>query len=506
MSSKESTMHFCSVTAIQLRNWTLTAEHWDAPTNIHDASTLAAKHNTTHALPSLTSWTAIPGLENASGVGRYATSFHWPPPGGADGARIRFSHVLHAVAVRVNGHRLPPLDCSAPEADVGPHLVAGVNEVVVVVPATMWNYLRSIFSRLVHVGEAPLLGVLARFEGGELPPKTENGLVGTVELRPYLTHYLDYIVLPAQYRSQIHAGKPLTLDLLSTILTYHICAFPYENLDLHYASADPPNIPIDIESIFRKSTGAFGRGGYCMENSIFFNYVLRTLGFDAYLVGAKARPRVNGIPTGDFTGWMHVVNIVTLPSESGSADSTTPAKYMCDVGFGGDMPTVPVPLVTPSPVLHNSIGTQEIRLERGRIPGMRAPESSGQAFWIYQYRNAGDQPWHAAFCFTETEFLERDLEVLNWYTSRDPRCFQTFTLLVVKFLMRGGEEGGKGEVYGKLMLVNDEVKENLGGKTRLVKKCETEEERVQVLKDMFGMTLTRERREAIAGRAAEIKN
>ncbi|KAL1617256.1 hypothetical protein SLS56_011060 [Neofusicoccum ribis] len=351
-----------------------------------------------------------------------------------------------------------------------------------------------------------------------------------------LTRYLDYIVLPAQYRSQIHAGKPLTLDLLSTILTYHICAFPYENLDLHYASADPPNIPIDIESIFRKSTGAYGRGGYCMENSIFFNYVLRTLGFDAYLVGARARPRVNGIPTGDFTGCprhngdtedqkkereseeprlthslsqpsrMHVVNIVTLPTESGSADGTTPAKYMCDVGFGGDMPTVPVPLVAPSPVLHNSIGTQEIRLERGRIPGMRAPESSGQAFWIYQYRNAEDQPWHAAFCFTETEFLERDLEVLNWYTSRDPRCFQTFTLLVVRFLMRGGEEGGKGEVYGKLMLVNDEVKENLGGKTRLVKKCETEEERVQVLKDMFGMTLTKEQREAIAGRAAEIKH
>ncbi|KAL1617257.1 hypothetical protein SLS56_011061 [Neofusicoccum ribis] len=175
------------LSTIQLRNWTLTAEHWDAPPNINDASATAAKHNTTHALPSLTSWTSIPGLENASGVGRYATSFHWPPPGGADGARIRFSHVLHAVTVRVNGHRLPPLDCSAPEADVGPHLVAGVNEVVVVVPTTMWNYLRSIFSRLVHVGEAPLLGVLARFEGGELPPRTENGLVGMVELRPYVS-------------------------------------------------------------------------------------------------------------------------------------------------------------------------------------------------------------------------------------------------------------------------------------------------------------------------------
>lgn len=196
---------------------------------------------------------------------------------------------------------------------------------------------------------------------------------------------------------------------------------------------------------------------------------------------------------------MHVVNIVTLPSGSSFGVQAT-TKFMVDVGFGGDMATVPVPLIALfSPIIHNNIGTQEIRLEHGRIPGMRAP--ADQKVWIYQARNGPDQPWFSAFCFSETEFLEQDLEVLNWHTSRDPRCFQTSTLLVVRFLMGEGEK----KICGKVMMVNDLVKENLGGKTRVVKTCRTEGERVEVLETMFGISLTKEQREGIKGKAVEIK-
>ena len=45
------------------------------------------------------------------------------------------------------------------------------------------------------------------------------------------------------------------------------------------------------------------------------------------------------------------------------------------------------------------------------------------------------------------EFLPEDFELMNYYTSTHARSFQTFTVLVVKFL-RGlavvGGEGGKG--------------------------------------------------------------
>ncbi|KAK2028768.1 cysteine proteinase [Colletotrichum zoysiae] len=292
-----------------------------------------------------------------------------------------------------------------------------------------------------------------------------------------LDHYLEYISLPNRYR-----GHPADLELLSNLQLYHICAIPYENLGLHYAK--DVDISLDVQKIFRKCTSN-GRGGYCMENTIFFNHVLRSLGFDVYVTGARARPRVNDVPQGDYTGWMHVVNIVKLD------DGT---RYMVDVGFGGDLATKPLPLI-PGRVTLN-LGTQEVRLDFDKIPHM----SSDQKLWIYQYRNSPTQPWNASFCFTEVEFLPQDLEVMNFYTSRSTTCFQTFTLLVVKFLRRGDE------LYGKRMLVNRDVKENLGGTTNLIRECVSEEERITALREMFGIILTEEETWGIKGRVSEITN
>lgn len=40
-----------------------------------------------------------------------------------------------------------------------------------------------------------------------------------------------------------------------------------------------------------------------MENGIFFNHVLRALGFRVYMAGVRVRLRVEGIPAGDYLGW-----------------------------------------------------------------------------------------------------------------------------------------------------------------------------------------------------------
>ena len=108
-----------------------------------------------------------------------------------------------------------------------------------------------------------------------------------------------------------------------------------------------------------------------MENSLFYNQVLKGLGFRAYTVGVKIRHRIDGVPQGDYIGWVHIVNIVTLP------DST---RWMVDVGFGGDGATKPLPLV-PDVVSHN-IGTQDIRLTRDFIPG-QAERLPGMERWMY---------------------------------------------------------------------------------------------------------------------------
>ncbi|OMP81585.1 Arylamine N-acetyltransferase [Diplodia seriata] len=306
-----------------------------------------------------------------------------------------------------------------------------------------------------------------------------------------LDRYLDHIRLPRKFRRDKNPAPDLAF--LTALHVHHISTLPYENLSLHYAK--DVNVSLDAHEILGKFLSN-GRGGYCMEHSIFFNNVLRALGFQVYLTGARARPRKNGVPFGDYMGWVHVVNIVTL------ADGT---KWVSDTGFGGDQMRQPVPLVE-NHVTQN-IGPQQIRLSREHIDNATNTSAEKPATWIYQYRNGVDQGWNSFFCFTETEFLHQDFEVLNYYTSRCPQSFQTFTPLVVKFLRRDREGGGPaetGEIYGKLMLVHGEVKENLGGKTRLVRSCKSEPERLEVLRDVFGMTFTEEEQAGIRGRVSEL--
>ncbi|KAF2231461.1 cysteine proteinase [Viridothelium virens] len=225
-----------------------------------------------------------------------------------------------------------------------------------------------------------------------------------------------------------------------------------------------------------------------MENSIFFNHVLKALGFNAYTAGARIRLRVNGIPQGDYIGWMHIVNIVTLSDGS---------RYMLDVSFGGDGAIHPLPLI--SGQITSNIGTQEIRLVYDNIPGQTTAPSESQKLWIYQYRNSTEKPWNSFYCFPEMEFLHRDFVAFNYYTSTSPESFQTFQMLVVKFLRRDDH------ISGKLMLVDDTIKQNTGGRTEVLKTCKTEQERIDALKEWFGIILTEEQKRGIIGWNTELK-
>jgi arylamine N-acetyltransferase len=189
-----------------------------------------------------------------------------------------------------------------------------------------------------------------------------------------------------------------------------------------------------------------------------------------------------------------MVNIVTLPDG---------IQYMLDVGFGGDGATKPVPLIDGHVV--QNIGTQEIRLVHDHIPE-QVDRSEQAKLWIYQYRNAIDLPWNSFYAFPETEFLEADFAIMNWYTGSSPTSFQTYTQLVIRFL-RKEVEGEESEqvIYGKRMLVNRTVKENLGGKTRVLMECKTEEERIEALRVWFEMGFTDEERDGISGWVTELK-
>jgi arylamine N-acetyltransferase len=196
---------------------------------------------------------------------------------------------------------------------------------------------------------------------------------------------------------------------------------------------------------------------------------------------------------------VHLINIITFPNGS---------RWTCDVAFGGDGPTEPIELRDGAAI--KNLGSQDARLIRDWIPS-QTERSEATKFWIYQYRNRPEQPWNAFYGFHEgVEWSQADYEITNWYTGHNPYSFQTYTVIVVKFLRRRKEGAAEDddnaeEVYGKRLLVNEAVKENLGGKTQVPLLCQTEEQRVKALKEWFKIELTEEQAVSIKGFQTEIK-
>jgi arylamine N-acetyltransferase len=309
-----------------------------------------------------------------------------------------------------------------------------------------------------------------------------------------ISAFIDYIRLPASLQQQGYTGDATKdIHFLTQLHIHMISAVPYENLWLHYNPTHRNNInPQDtFTSIV---TNGRGRGGYCFQVSIFFNHILRGLGFPAYLSPVRIRHRVDGVPQGNFSGWVHLVNLITL---------TDGTKWALDVGFGGDGPTAPVQLI--HNLISTNLGSQEVRLWHDWLP-TQLLRSDATKLWIYQYRNNASQEWNSFYAFGETEAMEADFHNLNWYTGSHPESFQTFTCIIVKFLRRAKEdESGDQEIYGKRMLVNGVVKENLGGKTEVRMDCRTEDERLKTLEEWFDMRFTDDEKAGINGWGTELK-
>ena len=288
--------------------------------------------------------------------------------------------------------------------------------------------------------------------------------------------YLHHISLASKHHE---SAKPIPdLAFLAALQRHHLAVIPFENLALHYSQHR--QVPLDPQSVFTKFITC-RRGGYCMEQNVFFAHMLRGLGFNVYCAGARVRKRLNGIPVGDYMGWSHLVNIVTFASGE---------RYMVDVGFGGDGPTKPLHLVSGDASQQRNMGTQEMHLRYENIASNADPK---QRVWVYRVRNHPQDEWKTCYCFTETEFLAQDFEVMSWYVNTSPASWFTTTVVAVRMMLESDE------IVGKVMLWGPEVKQNTGGRTQLLMTCQTEEERIEVLEKRFGIVLNREEKEGIRG-------
>ena len=224
-----------------------------------------------------------------------------------------------------------------------------------------------------------------------------------------------------------------------------------------------------------------------MENNTFFATVLRSLGFNVRNCGGRvSRAMHPGGPAEmkkTYDGWDHMLNLVKLDSQ----------WYVVDVGMGALGPQLPYPLQDGFETV--SIAPRRIRLQKRKLPESYASDhEDALKVWCYDFcfkpaENGGEEEWIPAYCFTETEFLPQDYEMMSWFTSTNPRYFFTSSVLCMKMLL--DEEGEN--IVGDIALHNKAVRETVGGKRKIVvEELQTEQERVEKLKDIYGVLLTEE--------------
>ncbi|KAK4545854.1 hypothetical protein LTR36_002418 [Oleoguttula mirabilis] len=336
-----------------------------------------------------------------------------------------------------------------------------------------------------------------------LPNTVQTQMPLNPEDRPKYTHeqlqnYFKRIRLPLKYQeSPIASDRSLArtkehgLPFIQALTRYHTCNVPFENLELHYSAHKTISLNMDdLYTKFAERGLQYGRGGRCMENNGFFGTVLRSLGFDVKNCAGRVsrmqtpNPGIREQHGQTYDGWNHMLNLVRLDG----------AWYVVDVGMGAMGPNVPYPLEDGFETV--SVAPRKIRLQWRCIPEHAAEwEEEAQKLWCYDIcRDPGkEEQWIPSYCFTETEFLPQDYEMMSWFTSTSPKSFFTYSVLCTKMLM---DEAGE-KIVGDVTLFRDRIARTVGGQREVVRECNTEQERVDALKEIFGVDLTPEEREGI---------
>lgn len=110
------------------------------------------------------------------------------------------------------------------------------------------------------------------------------------------------------------------LSVLVALQQTHVCAVPFENVDIQLGRS----VTTAAEDAYEKIVGK-NRGGWCYEQNGLFGWALEQIGFDVTRVAAAVMRQDRG----DASLANHLCLLVTAHESS--------TRYLADVGFGGSM-------------------------------------------------------------------------------------------------------------------------------------------------------------------------
>ncbi|MGF7060654.1 arylamine N-acetyltransferase family protein [Brassicibacter mesophilus] len=113
-------------------------------------------------------------------------------------------------------------------------------------------------------------------------------------------------------RIEVNSKIDVNLSSLRLIQKQHLLTVPFENLDIHLYN----HLKVDLDSLYSKIVNQ-NRGGVCYELNLLLYYLLKNIGFNVKVLGAKVMDQ-----NGSF--FDHMLLIVELYDK----------KYLVDVGYG----------------------------------------------------------------------------------------------------------------------------------------------------------------------------
>lgn len=276
--------------------------------------------------------------------------------------------------------------------------------------------------------------------------------------------------------------------MLEALCRHHAATCPFENLILHYSASK--KVTLDPVALFDWFV-VKRRGGRCMETNTSFSTVLRSIGYRVRNCGGRvsramsAYPEVRKNQAHTYDGLNHMLNLVHFEDE----------WFVVDVGMGAMGPNKPYPLRNDFET--TSIPPRRIRLQRRAIDESYTPEEAPK-LWCYDVchdpTHGADNKWIPTYCFTENEFLPQDYEVMSWFTSTHSNSFFTRFVTATKMIIDPHQE----IIVGSVTLFKDAIREQRGSERKLVKECKTEDERVEMLREIYGIELGEPERQSIS--------
>ena len=187
-----------------------------------------------------------------------------------------------------------------------------------------------------------------------------------------------------------YAGpRTATIETLEAVHALHPAAIPFENLNPLLGWP----VSLELNSLQEKLV-AGGRGGWCFEHNTLLRHALEALGFS--VTSLAARVLWNALPGSPMGPRSHMLLLVDLGG----------ARYIADVGFGGNVLTAPLRLEPriAQPTPHES--HRLMPLENG---------------FVLEAAVSGE--WKPLYRFTMEPQFPADYEVSNWYLCHHPSSF-----------------------------------------------------------------------------------